>query len=138
MDTAHFEQLQSNEIVRKRLAKPMARDRFAVAPDPLVSALMGRGSWNLYATGEIDVTAAERLERLIAAKKIPNASAINFHSPGGSLVGGMKLGRLIRKHELGSYIGRRNTAPQRKIQFSHMISRMLQATCGNDARFVGA
>ena len=36
---------------------------------------------------------------------IPQGSMIYLHSPGGSLVGGMALGRVIREHKLDTSIG---------------------------------
>jgi len=60
----------------------------------------GRGcsEW-IAAEGRIDADAAQRLRRLLAklgARRLP----IYFHSPGGSVIGSLALGRLIRERKL--------------------------------------
>jgi hypothetical protein len=60
----------------------------------------GRGcsAW-IAADGKIDAGAAQRLRRLL--EKLGRARPpIYFHSPGGSLSGGLELGRLIRAQKL--------------------------------------
>lgn len=76
-----------------------------VPPDPLLAKVMGNIAWWIYAEGEIDADAGGRLEQLITKNKIPNGSFIVLSSPGGNLIGGMKLGRVIRKHFLNTDIG---------------------------------
>ena len=56
------------------------------------------GRYDIYATGTIDADAAKRLREFIAANGIEHARIL-FDSPGGSLIGGMRLGEAIR--ELG-------------------------------------
>jgi hypothetical protein len=67
--------------------------------------LMGDIAWRIFATGEIDANADKRLAALITSKTIPQASLLFLHSPGGSPVGGMALGRLIRANRLHTFIG---------------------------------
>ena len=66
---------------------------------------MGDHAWAIYATGEIDVDAGKRLDALITEKNIPNASLLYLHSPGGNLLGGIALGRVIRQHQLQTNVG---------------------------------
>ncbi len=66
---------------------------------------MGNHAWKIYATGEINSDAGKRLAAIIANKHIPGGSKLFLNSPGGSLGGGMSLGRAIRKNHLGTYIG---------------------------------
>jgi hypothetical protein len=77
----------------------------AYPPDATYERLMGSHAWRIFATGEIDQAAAQRLAALIANSNIPMASTLYLHSPGGSLVGGMMLGRVIREHKLATYVG---------------------------------
>lgn len=80
----------------------------AFPPAPLSQKFMGDHAWRIYATGEIDDGAAKRLATLIADKHIPAASLLFLHSPGGSLLGGMELGRVIRTNLLVTYVGQLN------------------------------
>jgi hypothetical protein len=65
---------------------------------------MGSHAWRIYATGLIDEDADKRLEELIHRNNIPYHSDIFLHSGGGSLVGGMKLGKVMRKYLLHSNV----------------------------------
>jgi len=83
----------------------------AYPPTPIAEKLMGNNQWTIFATGEIDADAGKRLAKLIADKRIPTISSLLYlHSPGGSLLGGMDLGRVIRNNLLVTYIGRLNAA----------------------------
>jgi hypothetical protein len=55
-------------------------------PDPVTEAFMGDHTWTIYATGEIDNDAGERLEALMKQNNIPPGSSIYLHSPGGERV----------------------------------------------------
>jgi hypothetical protein len=66
----------------------------------------GRGcsEW-IAADGRIDAGAAQRLRRLLAklgSRRLP----IYFHSPGGSVLGSLALGRLIRERKLQGGVAR--------------------------------
>lgn len=63
-------------------------------------------AWNIFADGVIDEGASDRLEKFLVDNKIPGDSSIYVNSGGGSLLEGMKLGRVIRKHGLFTYVGR--------------------------------
>jgi hypothetical protein len=77
----------------------------AYPPDAHYEEFMGDHAWRIFATGLIDANADKRLAALIASKGIPQGSTLYLHSPGGSLVGGMSLGRVIRKNELRTFVG---------------------------------
>jgi hypothetical protein len=73
-------------------------------PDELRSVL-GNG-WFIYLDGEIDADAGKRLSAFLAENKVPGTtSLIVLNSLGGSLVGGIELGRVIRKHGLSTDVG---------------------------------
>jgi hypothetical protein len=74
-------------------------------PSSIVEKTMGDHAWRIFATGVIDATADKRLAALIADEKIPFHSSLYLHSPGGSLSGGMALGRVIRENKLTTFIG---------------------------------
>ena len=62
-------------------------------------------AWWIYASGTIDAGAPQRLSELIEEKGIPGESFIFLDSPGGNLLAGMKLGRVIRERKFRSYVG---------------------------------
>ena len=73
----------------------------------MVTRLRGGWSWDIFATGAVDLKAGENLELLLAEQRIPDGSQLHIHSPGGSLIGGMNLGRVIRAHGLITHVGRK-------------------------------
>ena len=77
----------------------------AFPPDRPTNALMGAHAWRIYASGLIDEDADKRLEEVIQRNNIPHHSDIFLHSGGGSLAGGMKLGKVMRKYLLHSNVG---------------------------------
>jgi len=70
-------------------------------------------SWQflLYLSGPIDIDAAARLETYIVANHVPRESWAILDSPGGNLYGGMELGRVIRKYDLRTNIGKAKSEP---------------------------
>ena len=82
----------------------------AYPPDQAFRLLMNDYAWRIFATGEINDDAGKRLAELMAQKKIPAALRVYLQSPGGSLLGGMALGRVIREHQLKTFIGQRDTS----------------------------
>ena len=90
----------------ERAKTPPAETKAAAVPDMAFylargeAGVCGRGcsEW-IAAEGRIDAGAAQRLRRLLAklgARRLP----IYFHSPGGSVLGSIALGRLIRDRKL--------------------------------------
>lgn len=77
----------------------------AYPPDTVSERLMGNHAWTIYAAGEIDADAGKRLAAIVAEKHVPLSSLLFLHSPGGNLLGGMELGRVIRKNGLNTYVG---------------------------------
>jgi len=52
----------------------------------MVTRLRGGWSWDIFATGAVDLKAGENLELLLAEQRIPDGSQLHIHSPGGSLI----------------------------------------------------
>jgi hypothetical protein len=75
----------------------------AERPD-LLKVLNGDSSWNVMMSGEIDAGAAARLEGVLRTVGGDGAD-IYINSPGGSLLAGMQIGRLIRKAGATTRIG---------------------------------
>jgi hypothetical protein len=80
----------------------------AYAPGETSKLFMNDYAWKIFASGDINEDAGKRLAALIAEKNIPAGSRLYLHSPGGSLLGGMALGRVIREHHLQTLIGQRD------------------------------
>jgi hypothetical protein len=81
----------------------------AYPPDRVFTLALNDYGWRIFGIGEIDDDAGKRLAELIARKKIPLASRLYLHSPGGSVIGGMALGRVIREFRVNTFIGQRDT-----------------------------
>lgn len=77
-------------------------------PYELLRANMGDDRWEIYASGEIDADAGKRLDALMEQKIIIDGSVLYFDSPGANVIGGMELGRTIRKHHLTTDIARKS------------------------------
>lgn len=105
-------------------------------PDPFIEKLMGDHAWSIYAAGEIDADAAKRLSALITEKNIPGASLLYLNSPGGSLLGGMALGRVIREKALYTYVGQFNPAPKHETKPGYCYSACALAFLGGEYRYL--
>ena len=66
-------------------------------PEPGYLPILGN-TWLIYARGQIDADAGKRLERFLSSRHVPATSFLYLDSPGGSVTGGMDLGRVIRKY----------------------------------------
>lgn len=64
------------------------------------------GADTVYAVGNIDVDAAERLRELARKKVLPAGTVVALHSPGGSVIGGIHLGQAIRDLQLDTNVFR--------------------------------
>lgn len=84
----------------------------ALPADPAHRGKAGR--WNLYLGGYIESGATSRLAALLAQEHVANAT-VYFDSPGGSLVEGMALGRLLRERGFDTDVGRRGDAAGRPL-----------------------
>jgi hypothetical protein len=108
----------------------------ALPPEPLIEKLMGNHAWSIYATGEIDPDAGKRLSALIAEKTIPRASLLYLNSPGGNLLGGMALGRVIRENLLFTYVGQFNSALKHDTRPGYCYSACALAFLGGEYRYL--
>lgn len=86
----------------------MAGDKmkFDAVPPQQPAAIFGT-AWTIYADGYIDADAAQRLVAVVAENNIPFRSELVINSHGGSLLGGMELGRAIRQLDFNTYVGRK-------------------------------
>ena len=66
--------------------------------------LNGNSAWNIVLDGEIDSEAAPRVAEALA-KAGRNGADVYINSPGGNLLVGMQIGRLIRKAGATTWIG---------------------------------
>ena len=66
------------------------------------------GRWTILLDGYIDALAPNRLGALVAQKGITGAD-VYFNSPGGSLIAGMEIGRLLRQRGFDTHVGKRTT-----------------------------
>jgi len=106
----------------------------AYPPDPKVVHLSGN-AWTINASGSIDTDAGKRLERLLNDKRVPGHSMVFLDSPGGDPAGAMRLGRIIRKRNLETYVGqqRRNSS---EIKAGKCFSACALAFLGGDYRYL--
>jgi hypothetical protein len=75
-----------------------------VEPD-LPTRLIVGPQWKIYLDGVIDDAAVGRLGRAIKAQNVKFATVF-LNSPGGSLLGGIRLGHLIRELGFSTYVGK--------------------------------
>ncbi|WP_316237042.1 hypothetical protein [Bradyrhizobium sp. SZCCHNR1015] len=73
-------------------------------PNPALAFVLGT-TWTIFASGPIDGDAATRLRAMLKEKNVPLRSTIYLDSPGGNLLAGMELGRVIRDYELRADVG---------------------------------
>ena len=64
--------------------------------------------WYVYASGVIDGSTADRLKALVTSKKIAAGAFLFLDSPGGSLLGGIDLGREVRAAGFYTYVAAAN------------------------------
>ena len=81
--------------------------KFDGMPPDLATLLRGGWSWKLFASGEIAASAGEEFESFLKDKNVPDGSELFLNSNGGSLIGGISLGRVIRQHGLITHVGKR-------------------------------
>jgi hypothetical protein len=111
---------------------------FEVVPPDMATLLRGGSSWDIFATGGVDLNAGDTLERLLTEKRIPNGSELHIHSGGGSLIGGMNLGRVIRARGLITHVGQKGPMEhgfQCRVD-GHCMSAAALAFLGGEFRYV--
>jgi hypothetical protein len=111
---------------------------FEALPPDMVTKLRGGWGWDIFATGEVDLKDGETLQQILAEHRIPYGSELFIDSPGGSLVGGMDLGRIIRAHGLITHVARKGP---REENFQNTLegqcrSAAALAFLGGEFRFV--
>jgi hypothetical protein len=72
---------------------------------PELTAILGT-AWYVFGDGEIDTGSDERLKNFLLENNVPKRSLLFLNSPGGNLLAGMKLGKVIREWELLTQIGK--------------------------------
>jgi hypothetical protein len=85
---------------------PYATLRIEAVPPAEGTVGSGEGRWTILLDGYIDALASNRLGALVAEKEITDAD-VYFNSPGGSLVAGMAIGRLLRQRGYATHVGKR-------------------------------
>ena len=78
--------------------------QFTGYPPSLPSVVVGN-AWHLFADGEIDDASADRFDQFLRGHDVPRKSLLFLSSPGGNLLAGIKLGKVIRAYGLFTYIG---------------------------------
>ncbi len=112
---------------------------FAGVPPDRATLLRGGTSWRVFASGEVDLEAGDKLEQLLIKHSVPHGSEICIHSGGGSLIGGMNLGRVIRSHGMIARVGKQGNFLDgfQETLDGHCMSAAALAFLGGDFRFVG-
>jgi hypothetical protein len=87
--------------------------RIEAVPPVGAAGRPGDGRWTILLDGYIDALASNRLGALVAQQRITEAD-VYFNSPGGSLIAGMELGRLLRQRGFDAHVGKR-TADVREL-----------------------
>ena len=111
---------------------------FRCTPPDMMTFLQGGSAWKIFAEGEIDADAGNRLEKALLQNHVPSGSQIYINSNGGSLVGGLDLGRVIRNRALVSYVGKEGKF-EKGFQFHESGSCMSAAAIaylGGQHRFI--
>lgn len=73
------------------------------APDAAVRIIAG-DRWRIIIEGPIRSDSAQSFERFISDNRVPEQSDVILNSPGGSLYGGIALGRAIRRLNMNTHV----------------------------------
>jgi hypothetical protein len=108
-------------------------------PPGLLGMMMADIGWRIFGEGEIELDSGEKLQRFLAENNVPLCSRLSLHSGGGSLIGGMNLGRVIRDHRLHVMVGRRGrrTEYYTETEPGYCMSAAALAFLGGEFRWVG-
>jgi hypothetical protein len=106
-------------------------------PPELPIEIAGNG-WFVFLDGVIDSEAPRRFEQYITQNHIPDRSIVYLNSPGGSLVAGIELGRLLRKHGLSTDIGRKSLSSNKRsdVEAGGCYSACAYAYLGGQFRYL--
>jgi hypothetical protein len=113
-------------------------DFLGVPPD-WMRLLLGGTSWQVFASGNVNLHDHEKLEQFLQENNVPYGSEIWIHSGGGSLIGGMNLGKVIRDHGMIAHVGRQGKFKDgfQETLDGYCMSAAALAFLGGDFRFVG-
>src|SRR6202012_2500846 len=117
------------------MTSAIAQDIAAGKPDPRAFFLVGN-AWRIFVNGEIKADIGERLEQFIASNKVPRESMVILNSPGGSLAGGMALGRVIRKYNLRTDVGIQKSPESTDYSVGECFSACTLAYVGGSFRWL--
>jgi len=84
-----------------------------VIPPNEPTAIFGTAS-EIFVEGEIDENTPKEFELLINEKDIKEYSNVFLHSPGGNLLAGIAIGRIIRKHGFNTYVAKSQSKPTKQ------------------------
>ena len=111
--------------------------QFQIAPETPENSFfrvaLNGGQYEIFASGEIDSGAAERFREFVATNSIKDAIVL-FDSPGGSLSGGISLGKAIRSMHFNTGIGSYGPKGRRLYQ-GMCASSCAYAFAGGEYRF---
>jgi hypothetical protein len=93
-------------------------------------------AWTIFADGVIDAEAGARLRTFIQERHIPRKSMLYLNSPGGNLIGGMELGRVIRDAELITDVGRPAGDTKKTVLAAGCYSACTLAFLGGEFRYL--
>ncbi len=116
-------------------AQQASKLKFTAQAPTAPIAIFGN-AWTIYAEGNIDPDAGSRLSALIAQKHIPPKSILVLDSKGGSLLGGMDLGRVIRDAGFFTYVGRENSNQRYSFKPGECYSSCTLAFLGGKYRWI--
>jgi hypothetical protein len=68
-----------------------------------------RSNQSIFSRGRIDPGTVARFEQFLDSHAVDEGTTVYFHSPGGSLVEGIQLGKVIRQRKLDTSIGAEGT-----------------------------
>lgn len=89
------------------------------AEPPQQPAFLYGNAWRIFADGPIDREAPRRFKALIDKNNVPAHSIIYLNSPGGNLLAGMEIGRLIRKSRYFTQVNQRGSLDPTSDRKSH-------------------
>lgn len=106
----------------------------AEPPSMASTALLGRTAWNLYIDGEFSSDSPDIIEKEL--KRLSQFGvSVYLNSPGGDLLGGIKIGKLIRKYAIDTSIGRKYLN-NKKVQPGVCFSSCALAYLGGYFRYI--
>ena len=101
-------------------------------PKPEFAVILGT-AWTIYASGPIDVDAGNRFRKYLNDNRVPPHSFVYLDSRGGSVVGGINLGRVFREYNLEVDVGRHSSG---QTQQGECFSACALAFLGGEFRYL--